>query len=80
MSALAGGHPRDVPALTVNRLCGSGCRPSISAAQGLLLDEAQVALAGGAENLSQAPHVLYGARWGLELGQDASCRTRSGRR
>jgi acetyl-CoA C-acetyltransferase len=68
--ALQAGVPRDVPALTVNRLCGSGLQAVITAAQSLLLDEAQVALAGGTENLSQAPHVLYGARWGLDLGQD----------
>ena len=67
--ALKAGIPREVPALTVNRLCGSGLQAVISAAQSLLLDEAQVALAGGTENLSQAPHVLYGARWGIELGQ-----------
>src|SRR5438045_469046 len=67
--ALKAGVPRDVPALTVNRLCGSGLQAIITAAQGLLLGEAQVALAGGTENLSQAPHVLYGARWGLDLGQ-----------
>jgi acetyl-CoA C-acetyltransferase len=67
--ALQAGIPREVPALTVNRLCGSGLQAVISAAHSLLLDEAQVALAGGTENLSQAPHVLYNARWGLELGQ-----------
>ena len=67
--ALKVGIPREVPALTVNRLCGSGLQAILTAAQGLMLDEAQVALAGGTENLSQAPHVLYGARWGLELGQ-----------
>ncbi|HUS13691.1 MAG TPA: acetyl-CoA C-acetyltransferase [Chloroflexia bacterium] len=64
------GIPREVPALTVNRLCGSGLQAIITAAQGILLDESQCALAGGTENLSQAPHVLYGGRWGLELGQD----------
>jgi acetyl-CoA C-acetyltransferase len=62
--------PREVAALTVNRLCGSGLQAIITAAQGIMLDESQCALAGGTENLSQAPHVLYGARWGLELGQD----------
>jgi acetyl-CoA C-acetyltransferase len=67
--ALKAGIPRDVPALVVNRLCGSGLQAIISAAQSLLLNEAQVALAGGTENLSQAPHVLYGGRWGLDLGQ-----------
>ncbi|MGI8589020.1 MAG: acetyl-CoA C-acetyltransferase [Chloroflexia bacterium] len=64
------GVPKEAPALTVNRLCGSGLQAIVSAAQSIQLDESQCALAGGTENLSQAPHVLYGARWGLELGQD----------
>ncbi|HMA34198.1 MAG TPA: acetyl-CoA C-acetyltransferase [Chloroflexia bacterium] len=64
------GIPREVPALTVNRLCGSGLQAILTAGQSILLDESQCALAGGTENLSQAPHVLYGGRWGLDLGQD----------
>src|SRR5436305_533591 len=68
--ALQCGVPREAPALTVNRLCGSGLQAIVSAAHGILLGESRCALAGGAENLSQAPHVLYGARWGLELGQE----------
>ncbi|HXM19477.1 MAG TPA: acetyl-CoA C-acetyltransferase [Candidatus Tumulicola sp.] len=59
----------DVPALTVNRLCGSGLQAIISGAQQLLLGEATYVLAGGMENMSQAPHLIRGARWGLALGQ-----------
>ncbi len=67
--ALKAGIPREVPALTVNRLCGSGIQSVIMAAQLIQLDEADTVLAGGMENLSQAPHVLRGARTGLRLGQ-----------
>ena len=62
------GVPELSPALTVNRLCGSGFQSIISAAQLLLLDEAETVLAGGTENMSQAPHVVRGARWGVPLG------------
>jgi acetyl-CoA acetyltransferase family protein len=55
--------------LTVNRLCGSGIQSIISAAQLIELGEASVVLAGGMESMSQAPHVIRGARWGLRLGQ-----------
>ncbi|HVB21189.1 MAG TPA: acetyl-CoA C-acetyltransferase [Ktedonobacteraceae bacterium] len=67
--ALKAGLPIDTPALTVNRLCGSGLQAIVSAAQMLLLGEGQIALAGGAENMTQAPHVLRGARAGYKLGQ-----------
>jgi acetyl-CoA acetyltransferase family protein len=67
--ALKAGVPIDVPALTVNRLCGSGLQAIVSAAQMLLLGEGQIALAGGAENMTQSPHVLRGARFGYKLGQ-----------
>lgn len=64
------GLPREVPAVTVNRLCGSGFQAITSAAAEILLGDAQVALAGGAESMSQAPHVVRGARWGsLRLGE-----------
>src|SRR4029078_11925170 len=63
------GLPVEVPALTVNRLCGSGIQSIISAAQLIELDEANVVLAGGMESMSQAPHVIRGARWGFRLGQ-----------
>ena len=66
---LRAGVPKDSPALTVNRLCGSGFQSIIRGAHLLLLNEAQVVLAGGTENMSQAPHVIRGARWGLPLGE-----------
>lgn len=61
-----------VPALTVNRLCGSGLQAILSAAQSLALGSATYALAGGAENMSQAPHVVRGARKGFHLGQNVA--------
>jgi acetyl-CoA acetyltransferase family protein len=67
--ALKAGLPLEVPALTVNRLCGSGIQSIISAAQLIELEEATVVLAGGMESMSQAPHVIRGARWGFRLGQ-----------
>jgi acetyl-CoA acyltransferase 2 len=66
---LKAGVPNRVPALTVNRLCGSGIQSIISAAEQIELDEATTVLAGGMENMSQAPHVIRGARKGLKLGQ-----------
>ncbi len=65
---LQAGLPVGVPAVTVNRLCGSGFDAIVQGAQQILLDESEVVLAGGAESMSQAPHVLRGARWGLRLG------------
>ena len=67
--ALKAGMPKETPALTVNRLCGSGIQSIVEAAHLLMLDEAKVVVAGGMENLSQAPHVLRGLRQGLKLGQ-----------
>ncbi len=69
--ALKAGVPIPVPALTVNRLCGSGIQSVISGAQMILLGEANFVLAGGIENLSQAPFVIRGARSGIRLGQGA---------
>ena len=66
---LRAGVPKNAPGLTVNRLCGSGFQSIINGAQLLLLSEADVVLAGGTENMSQAPHVVRGARWGLPLGE-----------
>ncbi len=64
------GIPIEIPALGVNRLCGSGLQAIVSAAQPLLLGEGEIALAGGAENMTQSPHVLRGARFGYKFGQD----------
>ncbi len=66
---LKAGVPIPVPALTVNRLCGSGIQAIISAAQLCQLGEASFVLAGGMESMSQAPFVIRGARSGLRLGQ-----------
>ena len=66
--ALKAGVPFDRPALTVNRLCGSGIQSIISGAQMIQLAEAQTALVGGMESMSQAPHVVRGARSGFPLG------------
>ena len=68
---LKAGVPVSVPALTVNRLCGSGIQSIISGAEQILLGESETVLAGGMENMSQAPHVIRGARKGFKLGQGA---------
>ena len=68
---LKSGLPIEVPALTVNRLCGSGVQAVVSGAQQILLDEAGMVLAGGMENMSQVPHIIRGLRSGLTLGQGA---------
>jgi acetyl-CoA acetyltransferase family protein len=67
--ALKAGVPVEVPALTVNRLCGSGIQAAVSGAQMIRLGEAEVVLTGGIESMSQAPHVIRGLRSGLRLGQ-----------
>ena len=66
---LKAGLPIEVPALTVNRLCGSGIQAAISGGQMIRLGEADVVLTGGMESMSQAPHVIRGLRSGLRLGQ-----------
>jgi acetyl-CoA acetyltransferase family protein len=66
---LKAGVPIEVPALTVNRLCGSGMQAIVSGAQMIQLGEAKTVLAGGMESMSQAPHVIRGMRWGVGLGE-----------
>jgi len=66
--ALRAGVPQDVPALTVNRLCGSGIQSILSGAHMILLGEAGLCLVGGMENMTQAPHILWKARQGYRLG------------
>ena len=67
------GVPQEAGALTVNRLCGSGFQAIVSGAQEILLGGTDVALCGGAESMSQAPHIVRGARWGgLRLGPAAN--------
>jgi len=68
-AGLRAGIPQEVPMLTLNRLCGSGAQSIISATQMIMLGEADVVVAGGMENLSQAPHVLRGMRGKYKLGR-----------
>jgi len=70
---LKAGVPQETPAVTVNRLCGSGFQAITQGAQEILLGDADVVLCGGTESMSQAPHVVRGARWGgLRLGPAGS--------
>ncbi|HUN93606.1 MAG TPA: beta-ketothiolase BktB [Burkholderiaceae bacterium] len=68
VAALDGGVAETVPCLTLNRLCGSGLQAVVSAAQTILLGDADVAIGGGAENMSRAPYALTSARWGQRMG------------
>ncbi len=67
--ALKAGVPIEVPAITVNRLCGSGMQSVVTAAQMIQLGESKCVLAGGMEAMSQAPHVIRGMRWGVGFGE-----------
>ena len=68
--ALKAGVPIERPALTVNRICGSGIQSVVSAAHAMLAGEARLCLAGGMENMSQVPHVIRGGREGFRFGQE----------
>ncbi|GGL66109.1 acetyl-CoA C-acyltransferase family protein [Wenxinia marina] len=68
IAAMQAGIPDSVPAMTVNRLCGSGAQAIVSAAQALMLGDADFALAGGAECMSRSPFVVDGQRWGAKMG------------
>jgi acetyl-CoA C-acetyltransferase len=68
VAALDGGVSEATPAVTVNRLCGSGLQASISAAQTILLGDAEIAIGGGAENMSRAPYIWSDARFGARMG------------
>ncbi len=67
VAALKGGLPHEVPALTLNRLCGSGLQAIITAAQAIMLGDADVAVAGGAENMSRSPYLSPAMRWGARM-------------
>lgn len=67
VAALKAGIPVEVPGYTVNRLCASGLQAVVNAAQVIKLNEADIIVAGGVENMSAAPYVLRGARWGYRL-------------
>ena len=68
---LKAGLPIETPALTVNRLCGSGFEAITQGAQQIMLGRSELVLTGGTESMSQAPHVVRGARWGLRLAAQA---------
>jgi acetyl-CoA C-acetyltransferase len=67
-AAIHGGLPVEVPAMTVNRVCGSGAQAIVSAAQEIMLGVTDSAIAGGMENMDQAPYLVAGGRWGYRLG------------
>jgi acetyl-CoA C-acetyltransferase len=67
-ASIGGGVPVEVPAMTINRVCGSGAQAVISAAQDIQLGLARVSLAGGMENMDQAPYLMPGGRWGYRMG------------
>jgi len=67
MAGVKGGLPVETPALTLNRLCGSGLQAIITAAQTIMLGEANTALAGGAENMSRSPYLVPAMRWGARM-------------
>jgi acetyl-CoA C-acetyltransferase len=71
-AAMAAGVPEGVPAMNVNRLCGSGAQAVVSVVQSLALGDCDFALAGGAESMSRAPHALPSARWGARMGDTAA--------
>ncbi len=68
VAAIEGGCSNETPALTVNRLCGSGLQAIISAAQSILLGDTDIAIGGGAESMSRSPYSLPQARWGARMG------------
>ncbi|AKC71075.1 beta-ketothiolase BktB [Pandoraea oxalativorans] len=69
VASIEAGVSQHAPAMTVNRLCGSGLQAVVSAAQSILLGDTDVAMAGGAESMSRAPYVMPGARWGTRMGE-----------
>jgi len=71
VAAMNGGIPKEVPAMTLNRLCGSGLQAMVSAAQIIALGDADIAVAGGAESMSRSNYWLPTARWGTKMGDQA---------
>ena len=67
-AAIGGGLPVEVPAMTVNRVCGSGAQAILSAAQEIAAGESNMAIAGGMENMDRAPYLMDGGRWGYRMG------------
>ncbi|MDF1802597.1 acetyl-CoA C-acyltransferase family protein [Thalassovita sp.] len=68
VAAVDAGIPETTPAMNVNRLCGSGAQAIVSAAQSLMLGDADFAVAGGAENMSRSPYIIQDQRWGQKMG------------
>ncbi|MFV9650409.1 acetyl-CoA C-acyltransferase family protein [Pseudomonas citrulli] len=68
VAAINAGIPKETPAYNVNRLCGSGLQAVISAAQTLLLEDAEIAIGAGVESMSRGPYILPAARWGARMG------------
>ncbi|MDM8358519.1 beta-ketothiolase BktB [Pandoraea communis] len=69
VASIEAGVSQNTPAMTVNRLCGSGLQAVVSAAQSILLGDTDIAMAGGAESMSRAPYIMPGARWGTRMGE-----------
>ena len=67
-ASIGGGVPVSVPAMTVNRVCGSGAQAIVTAAQQIASGEIDVAIAGGMENMDRAPYLIDGGRWGYRMG------------
>lgn len=67
-AAIGGGVPVSVPAMTVNRVCGSGAQAIVTAAQQIMTGEVDAAIAGGMENMDRAPYLMDGGRWGYRMG------------
>src|ERR1700719_441905 len=67
VAGVKGGLPGETPALTLNRWCGSGLQAIITAAQAIMLGDADAAVAGGAENMSRAPYLVPAMRWGARM-------------
>jgi acetyl-CoA C-acetyltransferase len=67
-AAINGGIPVSVPAITVNRVCGSGAQAVVTAAQQIVTEEIEIAVAGGLENMDRAPYLMDGGRWGYRMG------------
>jgi acetyl-CoA C-acetyltransferase len=71
VAAINAGIPKETPAMNVNRLCGSGLQAIVSAAQTIMLGDAEVAIGAGAESMSRGPYILPTARWGARMGDTA---------
>ena len=71
VASINGGIPKEVPALTLNRLCGSGLQAIISASQAIAMDDADIAVAGGAESMSRSNYWIPTARWGARMGDQS---------